>query len=148
MTAAPRAPTPAGGRPSAVIGPTIRIKGDMSGDEDLLVEGLVEGTMELSKNQVTVGKEGRINAAITARLVEVEGRIDGDITGHEQVVLRRSGQVRGNIAAPRVTLEDGCRFKGSIDMDVDAAAGKVAGISTGSAKNEAAATAKSAAGKA
>lgn len=110
---------PSAGRPKATIGATIRITGDMNGDEDLWVDGVVEGTMQLPKNLVTVGKEGRVNATITARMVEVEGTVEGDINGHEQVILRRSGQVKGNISAPRVTLEDGCKFKGSIDMDVE-----------------------------
>ncbi len=117
------APTPA--KSKATIGATIKIAGDMSGEEDLLVEGTVEGTMDLSKNLVTVGKEGRVNATITARMVEVQGTVEGDINGHEQIILRRSGKVRGNISAPRVTLEDGCRFKGSIDMDIES---KVADI--------------------
>jgi len=117
--ASPSLSNPGPGKAKAIIGSTIKITGDMSGEEDLLVEGIVEGTMDLSKNLVTVGKEGRVNATITARMVEVQGTVEGDINGHEQIILRRSGQVRGNISAPRVTLEDGCRFKGSIDMDIE-----------------------------
>jgi len=105
-------------RAPAAIGPTIRIRGDLSGEEDLLIQGEVEGTLSLPQNQVRIGKEGRVNATVNARVVEVEGGVEGDLNGEEQVLLRRSAKVQGNIRAPRVTLEDGCHFKGSIDMDV------------------------------
>ncbi|MCB1844788.1 MAG: polymer-forming cytoskeletal protein, partial [Halioglobus sp.] len=65
----------------------------------------------------SVGESGRVTADITARVVKIEGEVTGDITGSEKVVIARSGNVRGNIVAPRVTLEDGAIFKGSIDMD-------------------------------
>jgi len=109
-------------RAAATIGPTIRIRGDLSGEEDLLIQGEVEGTLSLPQNQVLIGKEGRVNATVSARVVEVEGGVDGDLNGDEQVLLRRSAKVQGNIRAPRVTLEDGCRFKGSIDMDMPTSA--------------------------
>ena len=111
------APPPASGQSAATIGPSIRIRGDLAGDEDLIVRGQVEGTISLPANLLTVGKEGQLSATVTARKIDVEGRVDGDLNGQEQVVLRRSGNVRGNIVAPRVTIEDGCHFKGSIDMD-------------------------------
>lgn len=104
-------------REAATIGPSISIRGDVSGDEDLVVQGQVEGTVTLKQNNVTVGKEGRIKANVHARVIEIEGQVEGDLRGDEQVVVRRSGNIRGNVVAPRVTLEDGCRFKGSIDMD-------------------------------
>ena len=121
-TPAPKASRDVANAPAA-IGPTIRIRGDLSGDEDLLVQGTVEGTIDLPKNLVIIGQDGQVNAIVNARTVEVEGKVEGDLRANEQVVLRRSGQVRGNITAPRVTIEDGCRFKGSIDMDVEAGAG-------------------------
>ena len=124
----PRMPAVAQDGPAATIGPSIRIKGELSGEEDLLVQGVVEGSVDLPKNLLTVGQDGQVNATVTARRVEVDGKVEGDISGTEQVVLRRSGQVRGNIAAPRVTLEDGCRFKGSIDMDEESGGAKVADL--------------------
>lgn len=126
------APAPASARPSAVIGPTICIRGEVTGDEDVLVEGRVEGDLNLPQNQVQVGKGGRVQAKVNARLVEVEGAIEGDISGNEKVVLRQSAEVSGNIRSPRVTLEDGCRFKGSIDMDPGAAEAPVSGIALAS----------------
>ena len=117
----------------AVVGSSIRIQGDLSGDEDLLVHGRVEGTITLKNNQMTVGKDGHVNATVEAKSIQIEGTVDGDLRGKEQVIVTRTGAVHGNIAAPRVTLEDGCRFKGSIDMEgsKSGAAGKVADIMLG-----------------
>ena len=100
-----------------MIGPSIVIKGTVTGDEDLLIQGKVEGSIELSAHEVTVGESGKVNADITARTVRIDGEVSGDIRGEEMVVISRSGNVRGNITAPRMTLEDGAIFKGAIDMD-------------------------------
>lgn len=113
---ATRASAPTSGR-SAVIGPKIRINGDITGEENLVVEGRVEGKIELAEHTVDVGQTGRVHADITAKVVKVDGEVRGDITGHEKVTISRSGNVQGNIVAPRMTLEDGAKFKGSIDMD-------------------------------
>ena len=104
-------------RSDAMIGSSIVIKGTVTGDEDLLIEGKVEGTIDLKSNVVSVGQSGRVSADINAKTVNIEGEVTGDITGNEKVVISKSGNVRGNIVAPRVTLEDGAIFKGSIDMD-------------------------------
>lgn len=100
-----------------MIGPSIVIKGTVSGDEDLLIHGSVEGSVELGAHEVSVGQSGKVKADITAKVVRIDGEVAGDITGFEKVVISKSGNVRGNIVAPRVTLEDGAIFKGSIDMD-------------------------------
>lgn len=102
---------------TATIGPSIRIRGDLAGDEDLLIQGQVEGTISLEQNLVTIGKEGKVNATVNARVIIVEGQVDGDLNSEEQVTLKKSAGVRGNIVSPRVSLEDGARFKGSIDME-------------------------------
>lgn len=120
----------------ATIGPSIKIRGDISGDEDLIVQGTVEGTISLKQNNVIVGKDGHLKANVHARTIEIEGQVEGDLHGDEQVVVRKSGNIRGNVVAPRVTLEDGSRFKGSIDMEEITSqqalphAEKVAGLST------------------
>ena len=100
----------------AMIGPTITIKGDLSGEEDLLIEGRVEGKIDMPRNSITVGKSGRIKADVYGKVITVEGEVEGNLFGEEQLVLRQSSTVRGNITAPRVSLEDGANFKGSIDM--------------------------------
>jgi cytoskeletal protein CcmA (bactofilin family) len=102
---------------SAIIGPGIHINGDISGDENLLIEGKVDGKIRLGLHQVEIGQSGRVNANITAKVVKIAGEVRGDIAGTEKVIILRSGNVHGNIVAPRMTLEDGAIFKGSIDMD-------------------------------
>jgi cytoskeletal protein CcmA (bactofilin family) len=101
----------------AVIGAGISINGDISGTESLLVEGKIEGKISLPGHQVEVGQTGKVNADILAKFVKVNGELKGDIEGREKVVITKSGNVRGNISAPRVMLEDGAIFKGSIDID-------------------------------
>ena len=100
-----------------MIGPSIKIKGEVTGDEDLLIQGKVEGTIDLKNHEVSIGEAGQVFADIKAKVIMIDGEVTGDISGHEKVVISRSGNVRGNIIAPRVTLEDGAIFKGSIDMD-------------------------------
>ena len=100
-----------------MIGPNIKIKGTITGEEDLLIQGKVEGTIELGQHEVSVGQTAEVKADIHAKAVKIDGVVAGDISGSEKVVISKSGNVRGNIIAPRVTLEDGAIFKGSIDMD-------------------------------
>ena len=111
-----------GPRSAALIGETIKIKGQISGDENLIIEGTVEGSVDLKKHDVTVGSSGNLLANISASVVRIDGEVKGDITGGEKVIVSASGNVEGNIVAPRVTLEDGAKFRGSIDMDPGAAA--------------------------
>jgi cytoskeletal protein CcmA (bactofilin family) len=106
----------------AVIGPTILIKGDLTGEEDLIIDGRVEGRVELRKHNITVGKNGRVKADLYGKVITVEGEVHGNLYSDEQLVLRQSSTVRGNILAPRVVLEDGANFKGSIDMSPKEAA--------------------------
>jgi cytoskeletal protein CcmA (bactofilin family) len=101
----------------AMIGKTITIKGDITGEENLVIEGKVDGTVHLKSNDLTVGQSGRVNANLSANVVRIDGEVKGDIVGAEKVVITKTGRVQGNIVGPRVTLEDGAKFKGSIDMD-------------------------------
>jgi cytoskeletal protein CcmA (bactofilin family) len=100
-----------------VIGPSIVIKGDLSGEEDVLVEGRVEGKIEFNQNALTIGTSGKVKADLFGRTITIEGHVDGNLFAREQAVVRPSGTVHGNITAPRVVLEDGAKFKGGIDMD-------------------------------
>ncbi|MEX2472001.1 MAG: polymer-forming cytoskeletal protein [Gemmatimonadota bacterium] len=100
----------------ATIGPSISIKGDVTGSEDLLIQGQVDGSVSLGKHAVGVGSEGRVKANIIGRVITIEGRVEGDLTAEEQIVLRGSAQVHGDIKAPRVVLEDGATFRGLVDM--------------------------------
>ena len=100
-----------------MIGSGIKVNGDITGDENLVIEGKVDGSIKLDANEVAIGQAGHVKADVSARIVRIDGHVEGDITGKEKVIITRSGNVRGNIKAPRVTLEDGAIFKGSIDMD-------------------------------
>jgi cytoskeletal protein CcmA (bactofilin family) len=119
--AAPPAPAPAAETPRrndrTVIGPTIVITGGLTGDEDVMVEGRVEGKIELKQNSITIGTKGKVKADLYGRVITIEGEVDGNLFAREQAVVRPSGTVHGNITAPRVVLEDGARFKGGIDME-------------------------------
>lgn len=111
---------------TAVIGRSIQIDGDLRGEEDLRIEGEVSGTIHLKNNSLTIGSQGKIKADVYAKGIVVDGTMEGDLYGSERVAIRKNAQVIGNVTAPRVSLEDGARFKGSIEMDqqaVDAALG-------------------------
>ena len=115
-----------GGGPPAVIGGSLSVEGTIKGKEDLLVEGTVQGDIDLPENVVTVGPAGLVKARIHAAVIVVEGKVEGDLIGEEQIEVRRSGNVKGNIVAPRVGLEDGAQFKGNIDMNPKPAAASYA----------------------
>lgn len=120
------APAPAPRGSGAVIGSSIHVDGTLKGDEDLLIQGKVKGTVELKNNSVTIGESGQVNADIFAQTIAVEGRLEGKLVASERVVIRKTAQIKGTIVAPRVTLEDGARFNGSIDMDPETEALKAA----------------------
>ena len=109
-----------------MIGKSIRVKGTITGDENLVVDGTVEGAIDLPNSDLTIGESGKVTANLTAKVIKVDGEVTGDIAGSEKVILSKTGTVRGNITAPRVTLDDGAKFKGSIDMDPSDAAAKPA----------------------
>ncbi len=100
----------------SVIGPTLVFKGELSADEDLIIEGHIEGTIAHHKKHLTVGKQGRVRADIHASSVIVEGKLDGDIHSEGMVSLAKGADVKGNIYCSRIVMEDGARFKGRIDM--------------------------------
>jgi cytoskeletal protein CcmA (bactofilin family) len=114
---------PAGGaEKAAMIGRGISISGDVKADSNLRVEGLIEGHSVQSSHDVEIAESARIVANITAKAVRIAGEVVGDISGGEKVTISRSGKVQGNIVAPRVQLEDGAMFRGSIDMNPATAA--------------------------
>ena len=99
------------------IGQSITIKGEVIGNEDLTIEGKVDGKIVLKDHNLTIGANGRISAEIHAKTVLVIGEIIGNVTADDKVEVAATGAMRGDILAPRVVLADGARFKGSIDMD-------------------------------
>lgn len=111
----------------AVIGRSIQINGDVRGNEDLRIEGDVSGTVELRNSNLTIGKEGKVRADVYAKSVTVDGTTEGDLYASERVIIHVNANARGNITAPKVAIEEGAKFKGSIEMDqgaVDKALGK------------------------
>ena len=102
-----------------MIGSTVVIDGNITSAENLIIEGKVSGTITATGHEVTVGQAGQLKANISAKIVRIEGKVEGDISGGEKVIISKTGNVLGNIDAPRVTLEDGAKFKGSIEMDPD-----------------------------
>jgi cytoskeletal protein CcmA (bactofilin family) len=120
----PRPPSvnvPSSVKAPARIGSTLFFKGDLQGEEDLVIEGRIEGKIVIKQGNVTVGEKGRVEADIEAASIQVAGLVKGNLTGADRVVLLESGRVEGNITARSVSLENGCHFKGSIDMQSDSA---------------------------
>jgi cytoskeletal protein CcmA (bactofilin family) len=107
----PAAPTAA---PAAHIGKSVVIKGEVSGREDLTVEGSIEGTMDLREHVLTIGPHGHIKAEIFAKVAIVEGAVTGTITASEKVELRETGSVDGDLVAPRVAIAEGAYFRGRV----------------------------------
>jgi cytoskeletal protein CcmA (bactofilin family) len=119
----PRSSSAPASRDAAVIGPSIHIDGDVRGEEDLLIEGEVGGTVQLKNNSLTIGPNGKVRADVYAHSIYVDGFVEGDLFGAERVHIRKSAQVKGNVTSPRVSVEDGAKFKGAIEMDPQAAQG-------------------------
>lgn len=102
---------------TAVIGPKITFKGEIIGEEDLLIQGKVEGSIDLKGNHLIIGQQGVVKANLMAKTITIEGTVEGDLIGQERIEVKASSNVKGNLIAARVTLEDGAKFRGSIDMD-------------------------------
>jgi len=100
----------------SVLGPALKFKGDLVADEDLVVQGQIEGSI-LHTRSLTIGAQGRMQGDIKARRITVEGTVDGDLYALESVVLRAGAIVRGNVFANKVSVAEGARFSGRIDMD-------------------------------
>jgi cytoskeletal protein CcmA (bactofilin family) len=124
----------------AGIGPSIRIVGDVTGDEDLTILGKVEGKIALPKHSVTIGPGGRVKADIHAKFVSVAGEVQGNLVAGEQIVIRKTATMLGNLTAPRVGLEDGCRFRGSVEMEAQAEKGRAPYVTAPQAASGATAT--------
>jgi cytoskeletal protein CcmA (bactofilin family) len=103
-------------RTTVNIGKSVVIKGELSGSEDLTIEGQVDGKIELRQNVLTIGPNGRIKAQVFAKSVIILGEVTGNVTASEKVDIRDNGSVDGDIAAPRVAIAEGAHFRGSIDM--------------------------------
>ena len=103
------------------IGPSIHIKGELKGDEDLTIDGRVEGKIELREHNLTIGANGKIKADLYAKTIIIAGEVGGNAFASERVELTPTGRLNGDIASPRITIADGAHFKGSVDMERGAA---------------------------
>ena len=104
------------------LGQSVQFKGELTGNEDLTIEGMVDGKIMVKDHGLTIGPNGRVTAEVHAKTVAVEGQIVGNITADDKVEIAPSGSVEGDIRAPRVAIADGARFKGSVDMERPSAA--------------------------
>ena len=100
----------------ATIGKGLTIKGEINGSESLYIDGKVEGSVNLPGNRVTVGRNGQVAASITAREIVVLGKVRGNVTATDRVDIRAEGSLSGDVAAARISIEDGAFFKGGIDI--------------------------------
>ncbi len=102
-------------RGATPIGPSMRISGQIRGNANLIVHGHVSGSIHLDEGLLTVTKRGQVDADVNARVIHVEGRIDGDLQATQTIVVRRTGRVRGSITAPRIALSPECTVNGAVD---------------------------------
>jgi len=115
----PKAPeTPRG--ETTIIGPSMVIKGELSCGEDLYIDGQVEGTIDPKGNRLTVGPNGRVKANVNASAVVVQGKLEGSIQASDRVDLKQSAVVTGDIAAQRISIDEGASFKGRVNIQKEA----------------------------
>jgi len=108
--------TPPAPKLEARIGPSVAIKGQIFSQEDLWLDGEIEGSVELPENKFVIGKTGKVNADIKAREVDVLGSVRGDIQAREKITIRKDANLVGNLKSATISIEDGAFFKGSIDI--------------------------------
>jgi cytoskeletal protein CcmA (bactofilin family) len=107
---------PTSGLGLAQIGKSVVVKGELSGSEDLYVDGQVEGTIALKGNSLTVGPNGQVKASVEAKAVVVQGKLEGNIQASDRVELRKSAIVTGDISTQRISIEEGAFLKGKVDI--------------------------------
>ena len=100
---------------TSILGPTIQFKGELSADEDLVIQGRVEGSIH-HKQRLTIGREGTVHASVEAQLVIVAGTMEGDVRADKAVTVKETARMTGNITAPSVTILQGANFNGNVDM--------------------------------
>jgi cytoskeletal protein CcmA (bactofilin family) len=102
-------------RKASVLGPTLKFKGELSAEEDLMIQGSIEGSIKHSSS-LTIGESGHVKANVSAEYIVIEGSIEGDIHGTQSVTVRETARINGNISSPTVSLLEGATFNGNIDM--------------------------------
>ena len=112
----PAADVDRSGQAQAKIGKTLKLKGEMTGSEDVYVDGEVEGTIELPENALVVGPSGNVRAKVKVRSVTIFGHLEGKVQAGERIEIRKTGSLEGDLVTPRIVIEDGAVFRGSIDV--------------------------------
>ncbi len=114
------------------ISKSISIRGDITGREDLFIDGEVQGTIRISEGQVTIGPNGRVSADIEAREIIVRGKVKGTLRGRERVQIRNTGEALGDIVTRRIAIEEGARLRGKVEVTrEDSQISKVTEMATG-----------------
>ncbi len=106
---------------ASILGPTLRFRGELSAQEDLIVQGSVEGSITHTQN-LGIGPDGSMKGDIRARAIVIDGKVDGDLYATEFVHIRATAKVKGNVYAPRVAIQDGAFFQGQVEMQLSGAA--------------------------
>src|SRR5271157_4699923 len=112
----------------ALIGKSVVIKGELSGSEDLYVDGHVEGKIELRNNSLTIGPNGNVKANVTAKAIVIQGKLEGAVNASDRVELRKSAVVTGDVTTQRIAIEEGAFLKGKVDIQKEA--GRAAGLAS------------------
>jgi cytoskeletal protein CcmA (bactofilin family) len=126
-TSEPIRAIPAAGAPAATarIGPSLHIKGEITGNEDLEIHGGVEGTVTLEERRLTVGPSAKVTADLSAREIVVYGSVKGNLRAKDRIEIKKDGSVVGDLSTARIMIEDGAYFKGSIEIERGAEAQRV-----------------------
>ena len=106
----------------SVFGPTLKFKGELKAQEDIKVEGRIEGTI-IHQQRVVVGQKGEVIATVSAASIDVEGRVQGDMSARKSIKVTSSAIVRGNVRAPSVSITEGANFNGSVTMEPSTGSG-------------------------
>ena len=106
-----------GDRATARLGSSLHVKGEITGSEDLLIDGSVEGLIQLDERKLTVGASAKLTADIIAREVVVYGSVKGNLRAKDRIEIKKDGSVNGDLTTARIMIEDGAYFKGSIEID-------------------------------
>jgi cytoskeletal protein CcmA (bactofilin family) len=117
----------------SVFGPTLRFKGELKAQEDLKIEGRIEGTIQ-HQQRVVIGAKGEVVATVTAAAIDVDGKVQGDMHAKKSVKVSQSAVVRGNIRAPSVSITEGANFNGSVTMEPNAGHGAQGSTTPGAAR--------------
>jgi cytoskeletal protein CcmA (bactofilin family) len=113
----PSRPIPAAGAGQARIGPSVQVKGEINGSEDLEIHGSVEGTVSLDERRLTIGPTAKVSADLSAREIVIYGSVKGNLRAKDRIEIKKDGSVVGDLSTARIMIEDGAYFKGSIEIE-------------------------------